>query len=101
ILRSSWGRNGAHHSTRSVVVLCSEPDLTTSPSNEIEYGYVAVTVTSEPGAKVDVTVTERLLCFRSVAELRTCVCTAPEGFERRRATAPLRAPARTASVSVT
>src|SRR5207244_5191823 len=89
------------HSTRSVVELEMRPDFTTKPRRLIAYGYVALTVTSAAGCHVEVTVTFRSLCLRSLAEARTSAATAPAGFCCSRPTAPLRAPARVASTLVT
>ena len=59
------------HSTRSVVVLERRPDLEMIPNRLMEYGYVALTVTSSPGCHVEVQVADRSDALRFVADART------------------------------
>src|SRR5271169_4367724 len=81
------------HSTRSVVLEVKLPAVTTQPSRLIEYGYVAVTVTSVPAAQAEFTVTLRFDWLRSAADVRTAVVAAPVGSASFRETAAMRAPA--------
>src|SRR5262245_61620442 len=89
------------HSTRSVVEALRVPDLTTTPRRLMSYGYVAVTVTSDPWTQVELTVTPSLPGLRSAAERRTRSMTTAWGLARSRLAAPCRPPARTEAVSVT
>ena len=97
------------YSTRSVVVLLSLPDMTTTPKRAIWYGYFASTVTSPPctqeadpsSGSYGVTVTSSLLSSRPAADDFTRLVAARTGSGRSRLTAAWRAPARTPSVSVT
>src|SRR5206468_8782526 len=68
------------HSTASVEVVVRLPEVTTQPSSEIEYGYVAVTVTGEPGFNADDTLTPRLFWLRSCPDARTAEVAALTGF---------------------
>src|SRR5206468_10351948 len=94
--------HAAGHSTLSVVVLVISPDLTTRPSRLMSYGYEALTVTSVPGAQgFEVTSTCRYSLSSPLADCSTASWVTQTGHGWWRDTAALRAPARTASVSVT
>src|SRR5262245_59110068 len=93
----------ADYSTRSVVVAVMVPEATTTPMMFTDHGYEALTVTSDPCAQLEVTLTESFPWLRSAAEFLTAfvVAVVAFGLHPLRQTAPFRAPARAASVSVT